>query len=182
MLRQALIETLSRLDRAREQRLVQSYVLVGGFAVSAWGVVRATRDIDLAVVIGTANPHLLASRLEASYQAGDPDDPLRGVFRMEIPAGEQVIPVQLIVLHQKWAEAVFRDAETLSILDCQVPVVNWRALVLLKLYAGGPVNLQDARDIVAVRQPGQAERQALAAQAEALGVAEEAKTLFGSLS
>lgn len=182
MFRQALIETLGRLDRAREQGLVQSYVLVGGFAVSAWGVVRATRDIDLAVVIGTANPHLLASKLEASYQPGDPDDPLRGVFRMEIPVGEQVIPVQLIVLHQKWAEVVFRDVETLSILDCLVPVVNWQALVLLKLYAGGPVDLQDAREIVAVRQPSPAERKTLAAQAETLGVAEEFKALLASLS
>ncbi len=182
MFRQALIETLGRLNRAREQGLVRSYALVGGLAVSAWGVVRATRDIDLAVAIGTANPNLLASRLEAHYQPGDPDDPLRGVFRMEIPVGERAIPVQLIVLHQQWAEAVFRDVETLSVLDCQVPVVNWQALVLLKLYAGGPVDLQDAREIVAVRQPSPAERKALIAQAEALGVAEEVKTLFGALS
>ncbi|MGH7771812.1 MAG: hypothetical protein ACREQA_06200 [Candidatus Binatia bacterium] len=45
MFQQALIEIIRRLDQARERELVQSYVLVGGFAVSAWGVARATRDI-----------------------------------------------------------------------------------------------------------------------------------------
>lgn len=182
MFSQALIETLGRLDRARAQGLVQSYVLVGGFAVSAWGVTRATRDIDLAVALGGSDPAGLATHLGADYRPGNPDDPLRGVFRMEVHVGGQVVPVQLIVLPQKWTELVFRGVETLSVLDCRVPVVNWQALVLLKLYAGGPTDLQDARNIVAVRQPSPAERKALVAQAEALGVAEEIKTLFDPLS
>lgn len=70
--------------------------------------------------------------------------------------------------------------ETLSVLECLVPVVNWQALVLLKLYAGGPVDLQDARDIVAIRQPSPTELADLAAQAEALGVAEECKALLST--
>lgn len=181
MFRQALIEIIKRLDQARERTLVQSYVLVGGFAVSAWGVARATRDIDLAVALGAADPARLAAHLEASYHPGDPDDPLRGVFRVELPIGKHVVPVQLIVLQPRWVDLVFRRVETLSVLECVVPVVNWEALVLLKLYAGGPVDLQDARDIVAIRQPSPAERKDLTAQAEALGLAEECKALLGSL-
>lgn len=180
MFRQALIEIIRRLDQAREGKLVQSYALVGGFAVSAWGVTRATRDIDLAVALGAADPGLLAAHLKASYHPGDPDDPLRGVFRVELSVGEQVVPVQLIVLQPRWADVVFRRVETLLVLGCSVPVVNWQALVLLKLYAGGPVDLQDARDIVAIRQPSPAERADLAAQAEALGVAEECKALLST--
>ncbi len=180
MFRQALIEIIRRLDQARERKLVQSYVLVGGFAVSAWGVARATRDIDLAVALGGADPALLAAHLVARYHPGDPDDPLRGVFRLGLSIGEQSVPVQLIMLQPRWAEMVFRRVETLSVLECLVPVVNWQALVLLKLYAGGPVDLQDARDIVAVRQPGPAERGELAAQAEAMGLAEEVKALLGA--
>jgi len=178
--RQALIEIIRRLDQAREGKLVQSYALVGGFAVSAWGVTRATRDIDLAVALGAADPGLLAAHLKANYHPGDPDDPLRGVFRVELSVGEQVVPVQLIVLQPRWADVVFRRVETLLVLGCSVPVVNWQALVLLKLYAGGPVDLQDARDIVAIRQLSPAERADLAAQAEALGVAEECKALLST--
>lgn len=61
-------------------------------------------------------------------------------------------------------------------------MVNWQALVLLKLYAGRPVDLQDALDIVTVRQPSAVERESLATQAEALGLAEECTTLLASLS
>ena len=182
MFRQALNDILRRLGQARERNLVQAYVLVGGFAVSAWGVTRATRGIDLAVALGGSNPTGLATHLGAEYRPGDPDDPLRGVYRMELHIDKQVVPVQLVVLHQRWTEVVFRDAQTLSVLDCQVPVVNWQGLVLLKLYAGGPVDLQDARDVVAVRRPSPQEKKTLAAQADQLGLAEEVKTLFAALS
>lgn len=180
MFRQALTEIIRRLDLARERKLLQSYVLVGGFAVSAWGLARATRDIDLAVALGGADPAHLANHLKASYQPGDPDDPLRGVFRLELPTGEHVVPVQLIVFQPKLTDIVFRRVKTLSVLDCEVPVVSWQALVLLKLYAGGPMDLQDARDIITVRQPSPAERKALTAQAKVLGLAKECKALLSS--
>lgn len=182
MFQQALIDITRRLDEARKQKLVQSYALVGGFAVSAWGVARATQDIDLAVALGTTAPTRLATHLKASYQPGDEDDPLRGVFRLGLSVGERTVPVQLILLQPKWADLVFGHVKTISVLECQLPVVDWPVLVLLKLYAGGPVDLQDARDIVAVRKPNPAERKDLATQAEALGLAKECKALFGSLS
>jgi len=176
--RQALIEILRRLDQARQESLIRSYALVGGLAVSAWGVARATGNIDLAVALGGADPVQLATHLKATYHPGDQDDPLLGVFRLDLSTeGAAVVPAQLIVLRPPWTEAVFRDIATVPVLDCSVPVVNWPALVLLKLYAGGPMDLQDARNILAVRQPSDAERLALAGQASALGLAEEFKTL-----
>lgn len=65
-------------------------------------------------------------------------------------------------------------------LGCSVPVVNWQALVLLKLFAGGPIDLQDARSIVAVRKPGVTHREDLIAQADALELTQEVRTLFDS--
>lgn len=182
MFRQALTEVLSRLDEAREQGLVQAHALVGGLAVAAWGVARATRDIDLAVALGGADPAHVAAHLHADYHPGDPDDPLRGVFRMQVLVAEQTVPVQLIVLPPKWAAVVFQRVERLSVLDTLVPVVSWQALVLLKLYAGGPLDLRDARDILAVRRPGTPDGEALVAQAETVGLAEEARALLGAAS
>jgi hypothetical protein len=43
---EALTEILSRLEAAQNRRLLQAYALIGGFAVSAWGVPRATNDIS----------------------------------------------------------------------------------------------------------------------------------------
>jgi hypothetical protein len=176
--RQALNDIVRRLDEARKKKLVQSYALVGGFAVSAWGVARATQDIDLAVALGTADPARLAAHLKAGYQPGDPDDPLRGVFRLALSVGKRTVPVQLILLQPQWADLVFGHVKKIPVLERRLPVVDWPALVLLKLYAGGPVDLQDARDIVAVRRPNPSERKDLAIKAEELGVAEEYHALF----
>lgn len=178
MFPEALSQIIAHLEQGRENRLLHAYALVGGFAVSTWGVSRATQDIDLAVALGTAEPNALAAHLGATYEAGDADDPLRGVFRLILVSEGQDVPVQLIVLRPKWADEVFRDVETVKVLGYAVPVVNWRSLVLMKLYAGGPVDLQDARSIIAVQKPNTADRKRLIAQAEALGLAQEVRALL----
>lgn len=180
MFPEVLSQIVTRLEQARESGLLEAYALVGGFAVSAWGVARATHDIDLAVGLGTAQPHALAAHLGATYEAGDADDPLQGVFHLTLESKGQGVPVQLIVLRPKWIDVAFREIETVKVLDCAVPVVSWRALVLMKLYAGGPVDLQDARNILSVRNPGADERRRLIAQADGLGIGQEVRGLLGS--
>jgi hypothetical protein len=56
---EALSQIIGRLDQAQKSHLLHSYVLIGGFAVSAWGVARATQDIALAVALGTSEPQAL---------------------------------------------------------------------------------------------------------------------------
>jgi hypothetical protein len=175
-------QIVTRLEQARKDGLLQAYALIGGFAVSAWGVSRATQDIDLAVVLGTSEPRALAAHLGAVYEAGDADDPLQGVFHLTIEYKGQEVPVQLIVLRPTWTDVVFKGIEILKVLGCAVPVVNWQALVLMKLYAGGPVDMQDARSIVAVRNPGTEDKQRLVAQADGLGIGQEVRALLESPS
>lgn len=66
--------------------------------------------------------------------------------------------------------------------DCPVPVVNWKALVLMKLYAGRAVDLQDAKSILAVHRPDSSEQERLITRAEQLGVGQEVRDLFGFTS
>jgi hypothetical protein len=175
---EALSQVVGRLHQAQKERLLHSYALIGGFAVSAWGVARATQDIDLAVALGTSDPQALATHLGAAYESGGIDDPLRGVFRLSLNCEGQEVPVQLIVLPSKMAAIAFNGVEVLTVLGYSVPVVNWQALVLLKLYAGGPLDLQDARNIVVVRKPNGRDRESLIAQADALGLTQEMQTLL----
>lgn len=180
MFSEALSQIIGRLDQAQKHHLLHSYALIGGFAVSAWGVARATQDIDLAVALGTSEPQALATHLGATYEPGGIDDPLRGVFRLSMKCEGQEVPVQLIVLPSKWAAIAFNQIKMLKVLGCSVPVVNWQALVLLKLFAGGPIDLQDAQNIVAVRKPNAIDRESLVAQADALGLAQEMRFCLGA--
>ncbi|MDC8448435.1 MAG: hypothetical protein LV473_08760 [Nitrospira sp.] len=182
MFSKALSLIVERLDQAHSAQLLSSYALIGGFAVSAWGVARATQAIDLAVALGISEPQALAIYLGATYEPGGIDDPLRGVFRLSLTCEGQEVPVQLIVLPSKLAALAFTNIERLNTLGCSVPVVNWETLVLLKLFAGGPIDLLDARNIVAVRKPGAGDRNELIALGDTVGLAQDVRTLLHSVT
>jgi hypothetical protein len=102
---EALTEILSRLETAKNRRLLRAYALIGGFAVSAWGVPRATNDIDFAVAIGAVDPQALAIFLGGRFEAGEADDPLRGLVHTSIQVGSTSVSLQLIfspLPSQKW--------------------------------------------------------------------------------
>ncbi len=171
MFAEALSQIVRRLDDAKRHRHLEQYALIGGFAVSAWGIPRATHDVDFALALGVSDAAALSRFIQKEFLPGEPDDPLRGVFRTNISVGDQSVPVQLIVLPTRWHAIVFQDVEVLDVFQCAVPVVSWKALILLKLYAGGPQDLLDAQQILAVRQPAPAELQDIAALADQVGLA-----------
>ncbi|WP_447598638.1 hypothetical protein [Nitrospira sp. Nam80] len=169
MFAQALAEIIRRLDDARARHLLERYALIGGFAVSAWGAPRATRDLDFALALGSADPLSLSRHLQADFQAGDTDDPLRGVFRTSIVGDDRSVPVQLVLLPSPWTSVIFgNQIESLEILGCMVPVVSWQSLILLKLYAGGPQDFIDAQEVLALRQPTRSELQTISSLAAQL--------------
>ncbi|MDK2745042.1 MAG: hypothetical protein NDI90_19260 [Nitrospira sp. BO4] len=92
------------------------------------------------------------------------------------------MPIQLIVLPSKMAALAFKNIERLDTLGCSVPVVNWKSLVLLKLFAGGPIDLLDANNIVAVRKPGVNDRNELIELGDALELGQEVRTLLDSVA
>jgi len=168
---QALTEILRRLDDAHTHHLLDRYALIGGFAVAAWGVPRATHDLDFALALGVGDPVALSRHLGAEYQAGDVDDPLRGVFQLTVTIEDVAIPVQLIVLPSVLSTMIFNGITTLSVFGCAVPVVSWQSLIQ---------DLLDARQILAVCQPSQVDLQAVSALADQFGISAEWQALTHS--
>lgn len=118
------------------------HALIGALALSAYGVNRASLDLDLFA----ADAACLKSDLWADLQnrgvaveirKGDLTDPLAGVVRFQAP-GE--IPVDVVVGKFPWQARLLERAEPIG----GSLVVRAADLVLLKLYAGGP---QDAWDV-----------------------------------
>ena len=80
---------------------------------------------------------------------------------------------------EPWTDGT--PAESGGNVECpysSAPVVNWQSLVLMKIYAGGPVDLQDAKGILAVRKPNEADQKRLTVPAKALGLAEKMQALL----
>lgn len=178
MFAQALTEIVRRLDDARTHHLLDQYALIGGLAVAAWGVPRATHDLDFAVALGSANPLGLSRSLDARYEAGGTDDPLSGVFQTTVTVAGVSIPVQLIILPRTWNAIIFQGIQPLSVYGLEVPIVSWQSLVLLKLYAGGQQDVLDAQQIIAVREPSQAEKEVVTGLADQVGLSDAWQTLI----
>ena len=170
---QALTEIVRRLERAKQQGLLRAYGLIGGFAVSAWGVPRATHDIDFVLVPARTDPVAIAAAIGGEYRSSAPDDPLEGVFHATLTIEGQPIPIQLILLPHRWVTAVLEHLQVVPVLDCPTPVVSWQALVLLKLYAGGPRDLIDARELFVVHQPDPQTLDGMRIMAKSLGLSRE---------
>ncbi len=121
--------------------------LIGGLALAAHGVLRATRDADL---LGT-DPEFLRKEfwgslagkgIAVTIHRGDPDDPLLGVVRLR---REPEPDVDLVVGRERWLDNVLSRRLPLSLGGESIPVVDAADLILLKLDAGGPIDLIDAR-------------------------------------
>lgn len=179
---EAIAESISRLEKAKRDGLIEAYALIGGMAVSAWGIPRATRDLDFAVALGTADPRAVADALKGTFEPGGADDPLRGVFHVAIPTGDPAVPVQLVVFPPPWPPVLFEHVEYLSVLGCSVPVASWQTLLLLKLYAGGPADLLDAREIWRVCQPDPQAIRTVRELAERVSLAQQFDSFLESMA
>ena len=129
-----------------------SYILIGGHAVAARGFPRFTSDIDFMTTESRAlDAKIWAELADAGAhidsRRGDFDDPLGGVVHITLPDGQEI---DIVVGKQKWEQEVIDRAEPMEVADMIVPVPRVSDLILLKLAAGGYLDLNDAAVLLAV--------------------------------
>jgi hypothetical protein len=122
------------------------HALIGAHAMAARGYPRFTVDIDILTVDGRVLDRPTWTELERTgavveRRRGDPDDPLGGVVRIQ-RAG--VPDVDVVLGKWQWEADVIDRAEPMSFGDVPVRVPRLADLILLKLAAGGSLDLHDA--------------------------------------
>lgn len=133
-------------------RLGAPYALIGGRAVGIRGFPRMTLDYDFLTtdsrVLDSAAWASAVDRHGATIDArkGEFDDPIAGVVHVTFPDG---IEADVLLAKWKWELAVIQRSEVLEIVGTRVPVPVTSDLILLKLAAGGPIDLQDIVELVA---------------------------------
>ena len=174
----ALKAAVEKLEEAKNTSLLSDYALIGGLAASRWGYPRATGDIDFACDLKNENREKLANHLFAELRiSSDFSDPLEATLSFV----EGKIPVQLIQFPPNWTEVCFKETEIKVVGDVRVPIVSWQALLLLKLYAGGAIDLKDAISILQVVAPSDSELDSLMGVAERLRVSKRLMKLRGKI-
>jgi len=134
-----------------------SHILIGGHAVAARGYPRFTSDVDfMTTEKRVLDPAIWAELAEGGAaidcRRGDFDDPLGGVVHITLP-GEREVDV--VVGKWKWEQEVIDRAEILEVSGMVVPVPRVSDLILLKLAAGGYIDLQDAAVLLAMNDAEQ---------------------------
>jgi len=137
------------------KRMDVPFVLAGAHAVAAWGMVRSTRDIDFLVDVrgdlaGKLASGLKEAGLKTVLRKGDDQDPLRGVIRIESSESASDEPVEIVLGIRGMPKGIFDRASSLDFLGLRVPVISPEDLIVLKLLAGGPIDLENARSILEI--------------------------------
>jgi hypothetical protein len=128
------------------------HALIGAHAMAARGYPRFTIDVDLLTSDGRVLDPATWAGLERGgasidIRRGDADDPLAGVVHILLADGTDV---DLVVAKWTWESEVINRAEPMSLAGVSIPVPRTGDLVLLKLAAGGFIDLQDAAALLAL--------------------------------
>jgi hypothetical protein len=137
-------------------RVLQSigapHALIGAHAMAARGYPRFTVDVDLLtsdhrVFFADTWAGLEQDRGTVVIRRGDHEDPLAGVVHILLADGTDV---DLVVAKWTWEADVIDRAEHMSIGGVSIRVPRTGDLILLKLAAGGFIDLQDAKALLAL--------------------------------
>ncbi len=151
-------------DASVALRIPIRFALIGGLAVSAWGVVRATQDIDLladSIPSPLRNLNLQGSLQKfwekqgcrVEWRTGAPDDPIPLLLHLEMPGAAHGLQADILWAHKRWQREALARTITLRVLGFDVFVLHPEALVLMKLEAGGPQDLLDVEALLSTPPP-----------------------------
>jgi hypothetical protein len=131
------------------------YALIGAYAASAWGVVRATKDIDFITHIPPESvedikKEFAANGFDVEVIKGDVKDPISGVIKLICKGsyGKEVIDVILGI--RGISMEVYKRVIDISVFGVRLPVLSPEDIIISKLIAGSPVDLDDAKKIVKI--------------------------------
>lgn len=166
---QRLAPALSELHRllthsGTQLQVTLRFALLGGLAVSTWGVIRATQDIDF---IADCDPSPirnipLREKLKKSleeqntsveWRVGDYDDPIPLLLRVELSPKFQSVGADILWAHKRWQREALQRAIDVDVDGSKIPVLHPEDLILMKLDAGGPQDLLDVERLLTVGQP-----------------------------
>lgn len=149
-----LKDLLSQVDTLLKHSQVE-YAVIGGYAVAAWGELRATRDIDLlcnARHLAALKAALVNSDTRFEHRVGDPDDPISNVLRIELGKGDELYELDVLAGIRGAPAGILERARLVQIQDLAVPVASPEDIIILKLLGGSARDIDDARSILRIQK------------------------------
>ncbi len=148
---QSALLLLDVIDILNERRIL--YAIIGAFAASFYGMVRASLDADAVISIDHAQQSLQLcddfrlKGLLVEDRKGDHNDPIREVINVQDRFGNRV---DLLIGIRGMAQEVFSRTQKTKFSGSSINIVSLEDLIALKIFAGSPKDLQDVIGVVNV--------------------------------
>jgi predicted nucleotidyltransferase len=126
------------------------YAVIGAMAAAVHGVVRASLDADALVALQVREAQGLRQALvdegyEAAVRTGDSDDPIPALLEIKDSHGNRV---DLLLGLRGMDPELLNRTRQVRLADATLEIVGREDFIAMKAFAGGPVDLADARAII----------------------------------
>lgn len=122
------------------------YAVIGGIAVTVWGIIRATRDVDLKVLVPDIDYAAVRAAIRAAFpEPGRPHAPDNPLIVSVNVAG---IVVDFLLALPGYEEQIITRAVRCDLGNLQVWVCAPEDLVIQKAVAGRPKDWQDIEGVL----------------------------------
>jgi hypothetical protein len=130
------------------------YAIIGAFAASFYGVVRASLDVDAVISLhpGQADVTVLRSTLhnaglKSTYRRGEATDPVGAVLNVEDGFHNRV---DLLMRIRGTSEAIFARTIDAAFMKARIRVMGLEDFIAMKIFAGSPKDLHDVTGVLHV--------------------------------
>jgi predicted nucleotidyltransferase len=126
------------------------YAVIGAMAAAVHGVVRASLDADAVVALQIREAQALQQALiedgyAATLRIGDVDDPIPGLLEIKDRHGNRV---DLLLGLRGMDPDLLSRTRQVSLAEAVLDIVGREDFIAMKAFAGGPVDLADARAVI----------------------------------
>lgn len=149
---QSALLLLDVIDVLNQEKI--SYAVIGAFAASFYGVVRASMDADAIVSLPPApfeindlirrlsDPHL-----KTLHRKGDPEDSVGAVLNIEDQFNNRV---DLLMNIRGVTEAIFSRTVEAEFMNAKIRMIGLEDFIAMKMLAGGPRDMSDIAGVLKV--------------------------------
>jgi predicted nucleotidyltransferase len=126
------------------------YAVIGAMAAAVHGVVRASLDADAVVALPARETQALRQSLieeghEVVLRTGDVDDPIPGLLEVRDRFGNRV---DLLLGLRGMDPELLNRTRQVRLGEVILAIVGREDFIAMKAFAGGPVDLADARAVI----------------------------------
>jgi predicted nucleotidyltransferase len=126
------------------------YAVIDAMAAAVHGVVRASLDADAVVALQVRDAKALRQSLvvegyEAVLRTGDADDPIPGLREVNDSHGNRV---DLLIGLRGMDPELMNRTRQVRLAETILEIVGREDFIAMKAFAGGPVDLADARAVI----------------------------------